>query len=137
MSKKVKVEADAKQIVLNRLIEKGWVWNAHDVKSASGKKIKQNIFFERPPIPIKELGRKRPDILLYDNKNNKPIGIIEVKKAGARLDSALTAGIEKAESIGVKVVFASNGGRVEARFVPNKKTVGLRWFSCYRFFARK
>lgn len=73
MSKKVKVEADAKQIVLNRLIEKGWVWNAHDVKSASGNKIKQNIFFERPPIPIKDLGRKRPDILLYDNKNNKPI----------------------------------------------------------------
>ena len=73
----------------------------------------QNVYLEQPRTEAekKKLGGKRPDYILYSQDKNikHPLIIIETKKTGKRLDSALEQGILYARILEAPLVFATDG----------------------------
>jgi len=68
-----------------------------------------------------KLNGLKPDYILYQSGTDRAIAIIEAKKGGENLDKALNQAIDYAKSLGVKIVFATNGAYCETRFLPNNK----------------
>lgn len=96
------LEADTRILIDNSLTSLGWKLNGR------GK----NVYFEQPRIEEerKKLGGKRPDYVLYsDDKDKKPLIVIEAKKPGSRIDDALEQGIGYARALGAPLVFATDG----------------------------
>jgi type I restriction enzyme M protein len=98
------LEADTRYLIDKSLENLGW--------SLKGKH--QNVFFEQPKTESekKKLGGKRPDYVLYSsdvNAGDKPLIIIEAKKKGERLDTALEQGIHYAKQLEAPIVFATDG----------------------------
>lgn len=58
-----------------------------------------------------------PDYVLYESKNFKPIAIIEAKRIGGDLKSALKQGVDYAKCIDAPIVFATDGASVETQWV--------------------
>ncbi|MFA1689038.1 hypothetical protein ABVF33_06285 [Candidatus Rickettsia barbariae] len=60
-------------IISNNLVNKGWHID---------NDTKKNVYFQKPKSKIEQtrLNGKRPDHILYESNNNKPIAIIEAKK---------------------------------------------------------
>lgn len=74
--------------------------------------IQQNVFPELPRTTQehKILYGKRPDYVLYSQEiGYKPLIIIEAKRKGTRLDSALEQGIDYARILKAPIVFATDG----------------------------
>lgn len=71
----------------------------------------RNVFVEQPRLESerKKLAGQRPDYVLYSKESDKPLIVIEAKKKGSRIDSALNQGIEYARTLGAPLVFATDG----------------------------
>lgn len=58
---------------------------------------------------------KRPDYVLSDSQNKRPIGVIETKSGGKSLTKALDQATEYAEMLDAPLIFAMNNGFCETR----------------------
>ena len=59
---------------------------------------------------IKLLKKKRPDYVLYERGTDRPIAVIEAKRAGTALDTAIEQARKLyADSLGLDIVFATDG----------------------------
>jgi len=70
---------------------------------------------ERNKIKDKFPKGKFPDYVLYSSDDFNPIGIIEAKRPGQNLQTALGQAKDYAECIGINIIFAIDGSIVEAR----------------------
>ena len=79
------LEAATRQLVDTNLKNLGWEF--------AGKN--QNVWLEqaRTIAEQKKLGGKRPDYVLYSKDSDTPLIVIETKKKGERIDTALEQGI--------------------------------------------
>lgn len=95
------LEADTRILIDRSLENLGW--------KLKGKG--KNVFYEQPKTEAekKKLGGKRPDYVLYSKESDKPLIVIEAKKKGARIDTALEQGINYARAIEAPLVFATDG----------------------------
>lgn len=96
------LEADTRILIDKSLENLGWKFTGKD----------KNVFFEQPKTEEerKKLQGKRPDYVLYSKENDQqPLIIIEAKKKGERIDTALEQGIHYAKQLGAPIVFATDG----------------------------
>ena len=95
------LEAETRVLIDRSLENLGWKLSGKD----------QNVYYEQPRSEAekKKLGGKRPDYVLYSKDSDKPLIVIETKKKGVRLDSALEQGIQYAKAIEAPLVFATDG----------------------------
>lgn len=95
------LETDVRVQVDERLKNLGWELNGKN----------QNVFFEQPKTENekKKLKGKRPDYVLYEKGKDTPLIIIETKKKGANINSALEQGKIYAETLNAPIVFATDG----------------------------
>lgn len=95
------LEAETRVLIDNALTNLGWKLKGKD----------KNVFFEQPKTETerKRLDGKRPDYVLYSKESDKPLIVIEAKKKGSRIDSALDQGKSYAHAIDVPLVFATDG----------------------------
>ena len=95
------LEAETRILIDRSLENLGWILNGKE----------QNVFYEQPRTEAekKKLGGKRPDYVLYSKESDKPLIVIEAKKKGSRIDTALEQGINYARAIEAPLVFATDG----------------------------
>ena len=96
------LEADTRILIDKSLENLGWIF--------SGKE--KNVFFEQPRTEVesRKLGGKRPDYVLYSKENDQqPLIVIEAKRKGERIDTALEQGIYYARNLNAPIVFATDG----------------------------
>lgn len=98
------LEADTRILIDKSLENLGWVLGGRY----------QNVYFERPKTSKEQqlLGGERPDYVLYskdERGEDKAIMIIEAKRRGARVDTALEQGIRYAKKLDAPMVFATDG----------------------------
>lgn len=95
------LEADTRILIDKSLENLGW--------KLLGKE--QNVFFERPRTDVerKKLGGKRADYVLYTEKSDKPLIIIEAKRKGENISKALEQGIDYAKTLEATLVYATDG----------------------------
>ena len=96
------MEQDTRILIDRSLENLGWKLTGDD----------RNIYLEQPRTEHerRKLEGKRPDYVLYSNEaGNNPLIIIEAKRKGSRLDSALEQGINYARILGAPLVFATDG----------------------------
>ena len=87
--------------LINRSLENlGWKFEGKD----------KNVYQEQPRTEAERrlLEHKRPDYVLY-SKDHEPLIVIEAKKKGERIDSALEQGIFYAKRLKAPLVFATDG----------------------------
>ncbi|MGI6692030.1 MAG: N-6 DNA methylase [Christensenellales bacterium] len=95
------LEAETRVLIDRSLENLGWKFKGKE----------KNVFFEQPRTETerKKLGGKRPDYVLYSKDSDKPLIVIEAKKKGSRIDTALEQGISYARAIEAPLVFATDG----------------------------
>jgi len=95
------LEAATRQLIDTNLKNLGWEF--------AGKS--QNVYLEQPKTEAerKKLGGKRPDYVLYSKESDKPLIVIEAKKKGERIDTALEQGIFYAKQLEAPLVYATDG----------------------------
>lgn len=95
------LEAETRVLIDRSLENLGWKLSGKD----------QNVYYEQPRTEAerKKLGGKRPDYVLYSKESDKPLIVIEAKKKGSRIDTALEQGIYYARAIEAPLVFATDG----------------------------
>ena len=95
------LEAESRVLIDRSLENLGWKLDGKD----------QNVYYEQPKTEAekKKLKGKRPDYVLYSKESDKPLIVIEAKKKGARIDTALEQGIDYARAIEAPLVFATDG----------------------------
>lgn len=95
------LEAETRILIDRNLEHLGWKLSGKD----------QNVFYEQPKSEDekKKLGGKRPDYVLYSKESDRPLIVIEAKKKGSRIDTALEQGIHYARAINAPLVFATDG----------------------------
>ncbi|MBQ2942304.1 MAG: N-6 DNA methylase [Clostridia bacterium] len=95
------LEAATRLLIDRNLENLGWKLTGKD----------QNVYCEQPRTEAekKKLGGKRPDYVLYSKESDKPLIVIEAKKKGSRIDTALEQGISYARAIDAPLVFATDG----------------------------
>lgn len=93
------LEADTRLLIDRSLENLGWKF----------KGTERNVFFEQPKKETerKKLGGKRPDYVLYSGE--QPLIVIEAKRPGSRIDTALEQGIGYARALEAPLVFATDG----------------------------
>lgn len=95
------LEAETRVLIDRSLENLGWKLSGKD----------QNVYYEQPRTEAekKKLGGKRPDYVLYSKESDRPLIVIEAKKKGSRIDTALEQGINYARAIEAPLVFATDG----------------------------
>lgn len=96
------LEADTRFLIDRSLENLGWNFNGKN----------KNVFVEQPRTEKerKKLGGQHPDYVLYSSDSDKkPLVVIEAKRKGARIDSALDQGIAYARTLEAPLVFATDG----------------------------
>ncbi len=95
------LEADTRMLIDRSLENLGWHLRGSN----------KNVFVEQPRLESerKKLAGQRPDYVLYSKESDKPLIVIEAKKKGSRIDSALDQGVEYARTLGAPLVFATDG----------------------------
>ena len=95
------LEAETRVLIDRNLENLGW--------KLTGKG--KNVYFEQPKTTAekKKLAGKRPDYVLYSAESDRPLIVIEAKRKGIRIDTALEQGIDYARAINVPLVFATDG----------------------------
>ncbi|QED24561.1 N-6 DNA methylase [Spiroplasma citri] len=73
----------------------------------------------------KSLERKRPDYVLMDKNNNKPLIIIEAKRPGKDLISALNQAKKYALKIGAPIAYATDGSIIKTLHIDTNKPLFL------------
>jgi type I restriction enzyme M protein len=100
----IPVEADTRVSIDKSLENLGWIFRGR----------KQNVYLEQPKTQKEKklLGGKRPDYVLYakdEYGDERAIIVIEAKRKGERIDTALEQGIQYAKSLDAPIVFATDG----------------------------
>ena len=100
------LEANTRLLIDKSLENLGWIL---DVKDEN-----RNVFLEQPKTKeeLKLLGGERPDYVLYskdERGEDKAIMVIEAKRPGKRIDTALEQGIRYAKALDAPIVFATDG----------------------------
>lgn len=95
------LEADTRILIDTNLKNLGWYFNGKN----------KNVFVEQPRTGAerKKLCGKRPDYVLYSKDSDTPLIVIEAKKPGERIDTALEQGIYYAKILEAPLVFATDG----------------------------
>ena len=95
------LEADVRVQVDERLKNLGWLLDGKD----------KNVFLEQPKTEKekKRLKGKKPDYVLYEKGRDTPLMIIETKKRGGNINSALIQGRDYAKALDIPIVFATDG----------------------------
>lgn len=96
------LEAETRVLIDKTLENLGWRLSGRD----------KNVFFEQPRTTEEQslLGGRRPDYVLYASAaDSKPLIVIEAKKKGTRIESALQQGISYARKLKAPLVFATDG----------------------------
>lgn len=95
------LEAETRVLIDRNLENLGW--------KLTGKG--KNVYFEQPKTTAekKKLAGKRPDYVLYSAESDRPLIVIEAKRKGIRIDTALEQGIDYARAINAPLVFATDG----------------------------
>ncbi len=95
------LEADTRCLIDTALTNLGWKLNGRD----------KNVYVEQPKTRAEsdKLQGKRPDYVLYSKESERPLIVIEAKKKGSRLDSAMEQGISYARAINAPLVYATDG----------------------------
>jgi type I restriction enzyme M protein len=98
------LEADTRVSIDKRLENLGWTFRGR----------KQNVYLEQPKTQKEKklLGGKRPDYVLYakdEHGDERAIMVIEAKRKGERVDTALEQGIQYAKALDAPIVFATDG----------------------------
>lgn len=95
------LEAETRLLIDRSLENLGWKFKGKN----------KNVFVEQPRTEAerKKLGGKRPDYVLYSKESDKPLIVIEAKKKGSRIDTALEQGIGYARTLDAPLVFATDG----------------------------
>lgn len=95
------LEAETRVLIDRNLENLGWTFEGKN----------KNVFFEQPRTERerKVLDGKRPDYVLYSKESDKPLIVIEAKRKGARIDSALEQGVAYARALEAPLVFATDG----------------------------
>jgi type I restriction enzyme M protein len=72
---------------------------------------KKNVFLEQPKTDSekRKLKGQRPDYVLYEKGKDTPLIVIETKKAGMNISTALEQGKKYAEILNAPIVFATDG----------------------------
>ena len=93
------LETDTRLLIDRSLQNLGWKFEGTE----------RNVFFEQPKRETerKKLGGKRPDYVLYSGE--QPLIVIEAKRPGSRIDTALEQGIGYARELEAPLVFATDG----------------------------
>ncbi len=93
------LETDTRLLIDRSLQNLGWKFEGTE----------RNVFFEQPKRETerKKLGGKRPDYVLYSGE--QPLIVIEAKRPGSRIDTALEQGIGYARALEAPLVFATDG----------------------------
>lgn len=112
------IEQDTRYIIDSNLNNKGWILDINNPQ--------KNVFFESDILRVfdnqklKKL-KIRPDYVLFDNENKKPIGVIEAKAGGKNLDNALDQAMEYADILQAPLIFAMNNSYCQTRHLSNGK----------------
>lgn len=112
------IEQDTRYIIDSNLTNKGWILDIN--------KPNKNVFFESDILRIfdnqklKKL-KKRPDYVLFDSENQRPIGVIEAKAGGRDLDKALDQAMEYAEILEAPLIFAMNNSYCKTKHLSSGK----------------
>lgn len=95
------LEAETRQLIDRSLENLGWILKGRD----------KNVYVEQPRTANehKLLGGKRPDYVLYSKESDKPLIVIEAKRRGACIDTALEQGTAYARILEAPLVFATDG----------------------------
>src|SRR5688572_20122187 len=111
------LEPDVRTQVDERLKNLGWV--------ISG--AKKNVFLEQPKTESekKKLQGKRPDYVLYEKGKDNPLIIIETKKQGTNINTALEQGMHYADVLNAPIVFATDGVYYKSLHTVTKKPLIL------------
>ena len=97
-------ESAARKVIDALLVHLGW--------TTDESKPDCDVFTERAKTKEQTqlLLKKRPDYVLYEYGTDRPIAVIEAKRAGRTLDNAIEkAANEYAKPLGVDIVFATDG----------------------------
>tara|TARA_A100001011_G_C14290725_1_gene836066 strand:+ start:169 stop:2457 length:2289 start_codon:yes stop_codon:yes gene_type:complete len=100
---RLRVERDTEILIDNQLVNLGWILNPNSKK--------RNVYLQRPKNleDKKKLKGLRADYILYETGSNSSLAIIEAKKPGGSIKTAMDDGIKKAKRIGCPTVFATDG----------------------------
>ena len=96
-------ESDTRRKIDIRLNDLGWITSGknYNVTTERAKTEEQN----------QKLGGNRSDYILYESDTNVPIAVIEAKRKGENLETALKDAKEKyAIPLNIKIIFAFDGG---------------------------
>lgn len=96
------LEAETRALIDKTLENLGWRLSGQD----------KNVFFEQPRTQEEQsrLDGGRLDYVLYaSGKESRPLIVIEAKKKGTRIESALQRGISYAKKLKAPLVFATDG----------------------------
>lgn len=110
---------------IDRILQNlGWIIDEFDKNC--------NVFTER--VRTKEEAKrikdkfpkgKFPDYVLYSSNNFQPLAIIEAKRVGTKLETALKQAKDYADCIGAKVIFGVDGAIVEVRWVEGNRLLKI------------
>lgn len=99
----LKVERDTEILIDNQLKNLGW---NNDPTSKDRNVYLQRTKNEKDKSKLKGI---RPDYVLYQTGTDRPLAIIEAKKVGQNIHEAIKQGLNYAEKLDCKVVFATDG----------------------------
>lgn len=113
------VERDSEILIDNQLKNLGWINDP--------KKHNRNVYQQRAKTDeqTRKLQGLKPDYILYASNSNEPLAIIEAKKRGANIHTALEQGLNYAQRIDAPLVFASDGVFTKTLHVRNSKPLTL------------
>ena len=97
-------ESAARETIDNILVHLGWNTDEQDPNC--------DVYTERPKLEsqLEALDGYEPDYVLYEAQSDRPIAIVEAKKPGETLSSAVDYAVEHyAVPLGVDIVFATDG----------------------------
>jgi len=112
------IEQDTKHIIDTNLIKKNWILDINNPQ--------KNVLFESDILRVfdspklKKL-KLRPDYVLFDTENKKPIGVIEAKAGGKDLDKALDQAMEYADILQAPLIFAMNNSYCQTRHLSSNR----------------
>lgn len=105
-------EHEVEYAIDTQLSASGWLLDPKDSK--------RNVYKQqaRTEEQSKQLGRSRPDYVLYAHEgSNRPTVVIEAKRPGKSLSEALEQGTRYAKKLKAPIVVATDGWRVKTQHV--------------------
>lgn len=113
------LEAHTRSEINLRLQNLGWIFDE--------KNPNCNVFQEHAKTKDqdKKFGGGRPDYVLYESGSDLPLAVIEAKKPGIRLDSAMLQAEKYARAIQAPLVFAFNDTFVIAKHLEQSRPLKI------------